>query len=213
MAANPTVVFGAGGHGRELRFQLDEAGFEVLAFVDEINCDRSVDRLQVMRPDQARERFPEALWHVAMGNIAARVRIVADLIGQGISLGSFISPGALVSPRARIDAPAQIFANTVVSEGVHIESFCIVNFGCVISHDARLGKFTYLSPGVLVTGNVHIDEQAWLGVGVSLRNGSTERPLRVGREAVVGAGACVVQDVPPRTTVAGVPATRLPKSV
>lgn len=207
--APASIVFGAGGHGRELRFQLEGAGSKVAAFVDELDEDRSVDELRVLRPERAREEYPDAHWHVAMGNIGARIRIVESLISQNVTLGSFISPAALVAPRARIDEPAQVFANVVVSEGAHLEGFCVVNFGCVISHDVRIRRFAYLSPGVCVAGHVHIGERAWLGVGVTVRNGSVERPLKLGAGVVVGAGACVIRDIAPGTTAAGVPAKAL----
>jgi serine acetyltransferase len=44
------------------------------------------------------------------------------------------------------------------------------------------------------------------GTGAVIRNGTPDRPLTIGDDVVIGAGACVVVDVPAGTTVAGVPA-------
>ncbi|MBL8155973.1 MAG: acyltransferase [Anaerolineae bacterium] len=65
---------------------------------------------------------------------------------------------------------------------------------------------TYYSPlreGGLpsTTGPVTIEDGAYLGAGVTVLHG-----VRIGRCAVVGAGALVREDVPPYTVVAGVPA-------
>ena len=48
---------------------------------------------------------------------------------------------------------------------------------------------------------VTLEDGAWLGAGAIVLPGVT-----VGRDAVVGAGAVVTRDVPPRTVVAGNPA-------
>lgn len=49
--------------------------------------------------------------------------------------------------------------------------------------------------------SVHIEHGAWLGAGVTVLPGVT-----IGHDAIVGAGAVVTKDVPPRMVVAGVPA-------
>jgi acetyltransferase-like isoleucine patch superfamily enzyme len=46
-----------------------------------------------------------------------------------------------------------------------------------------------------------VDDDAWLGVGVIVLSG-----VRIGKGAVVGAGAVVTHDVPDGAVVAGVPA-------
>lgn len=52
----------------------------------------------------------------------------------------------------------------------------------------------------LTRGGVHIDDHAWLGAGVVVLDG-----VRVGRDAVVGAGAVLTRSIDPFTVAAGVP--------
>jgi acetyltransferase-like isoleucine patch superfamily enzyme len=63
-----------------------------------------------------------------------------------------------------------------------------------------------LSPGVHVSGYVHIGRRVFIGTGVNIVNGKPGKPLVIGDDAIVAAGACVTRDVPPRCLVAGVPA-------
>lgn len=54
----------------------------------------------------------------------------------------------------------------------------------------------------IVADPIRIEQGVWIGAGATVLGGVT-----VGRDAVVAAGAVVTKDVPPRTMVAGVPAT------
>jgi acetyltransferase-like isoleucine patch superfamily enzyme len=50
-------------------------------------------------------------------------------------------------------------------------------------------------------GNIVIEDDAWLGVGVIVLSG-----VRIGRGAVVGAGSVVTSSIPDRAIAAGIPA-------
>ncbi|MCU4742808.1 acyltransferase [Natronoglomus mannanivorans] len=49
-----------------------------------------------------------------------------------------------------------------------------------------------------------VNEDAWIGADATILGGTT-----IGEQAIVGAGAVVTEDVPPRTVVGGVPAKKL----
>ena len=65
----------------------------------------------------------------------------------------------------------------------------------------RIGDHCYLSPGVVLSGDVAVEHGAFLGAGAVVVPG-----VRIGAGAVVAAGAVVIDDVPLGTTVIGVPA-------
>jgi acetyltransferase-like isoleucine patch superfamily enzyme len=57
------------------------------------------------------------------------------------------------------------------------------------------------APVVPIRGKIVIEDDAWIGAGaIILPN------VRIGEGAIVGAGAVVTEDVPPRAVVAGIPA-------
>lgn len=53
----------------------------------------------------------------------------------------------------------------------------------------------------LLPAAVHIEQQVWIGANVTICPG-----VRIGRGAIVAAGAVVTKDVAPGTLVGGVPA-------
>jgi acetyltransferase-like isoleucine patch superfamily enzyme len=69
-----------------------------------------------------------------------------------------------------------------------------------------IGDYVTFAPRVHCNGNVHIEDHAYIGTGAILRQGTPDKPLIIGRGAVVGMGAVVTKDVAPNTVVVGNPA-------
>ena len=72
-----------------------------------------------------------------------------------------------------------------------------------VTQHAESASRDYVSimPGVNIAGCVFLAEGCYLGTGCSIVQGKN-----VGKYAKVGAGAVVIEDVPPYSTVVGVPA-------
>jgi maltose O-acetyltransferase len=68
-------------------------------------------------------------------------------------------------------------------------------------NNSRLDLEPYVKEHLVKTAPVVIEDDVWLGTNAVVLPG-----VRVGRGAVVGAGAVVTEDVAPFTVVAGVPA-------
>jgi sugar O-acyltransferase (sialic acid O-acetyltransferase NeuD family) len=200
------VIYGAGGHGRELAFQLREIGRPVVAFIDDFNSDRTEQQTPVLSYRDAARLHPQATWHVAIGNISVREALLAKLRSEGLHVGGILGKHTIIAPTAVIDPTAQIFGHNVISDSCRIANDVIVNFGCTISHDVHIGSGSIVCPKVAVAGNVRIGKKVWLGVGCTIINGSVEKPVFIGDGSYVGAGACVIRDVLPDAVVYGVPA-------
>ena len=77
----------------------------------------------------------------------------------------------------------------------------IVFITCASPNMSRLREDNYVKTKCMKSAPITVEDDAWIGTGAIIFPG-----VKIGREAIVGAGAVVREDVPPRTIVAGVPA-------
>ena len=112
-----------------------------------------------------------------------------------------------------------------VSSDLVAHEFSFINEGCVLGPKVTLGRYVMLGPRVAVVGGDHnfsrpsvpiifsgrptvpstvIEDDAWIGFGAIVMAG-----VRIGRGAIVGAGAVVTKDVLPFEIRAGIPAKKI----
>lgn len=125
------------------------------------------------------------------------------VIGDEVRIWSTVERSKLFVERG---ATLLIGANTRVI-GAHISASVRVEIGrnvnlapyCVVIDDDYHSVTSHFEPGK--SAAVYIEDDAWIATRAVVLKG-----VRVGRGAVVAAGAVVTKDVPPYTLVAGVPA-------
>jgi sugar O-acyltransferase (sialic acid O-acetyltransferase NeuD family) len=201
-------IFGTGGHGRELAWvaRATWAGVPVRFVVDDASAAGTtvhglpVDVLADVEPDEADGVV------VALGSTAARRAVVARLEAGGHRTCGLVHPAVDVSGVAQLGHGAVLMPGVVLTVDAVVGEHVHVNVGCTVSHDALLDAYATMSPGVHLAGWVHVGEDAFIGTGASVGNGTPERRRLIGAGSVVGAGACVIDDVPPGALFAGVPA-------
>jgi serine O-acetyltransferase len=104
----------------------------------------------------------------------------------------------------RVVFAVQLPAETRVGRGVKLG---YSGLGTVIHPRAVIGDRVQIGPGVVVGGRSEIyevpviEDDVQLGVGAKILG-----PVRVGRGAIVGANAVVLNDVPPGAVMGGIPA-------
>ena len=70
-----------------------------------------------------------------------------------------------------------------------------------------VGDYSILAPGAVVSGSVQIEQSCYIGAPSAIRQN-----LKIGRGVLVGMGAVVTRDIPPKTVVVGVPAKPVRRS-
>ena len=125
-------------------------------------------------------------------------------IGELTRVGPFVE----IQRGARIGARCKIQSHTFICDGVEIGDEVFVGHNVVFINDKRPRATT--EAGHLQAGDDWRLERTVVERGASLGSGAVIMGgVRIGRDALVGAGAVVTRDVEPGTTVAGNPARPL----
>lgn len=196
------VVMSPGGQGRDTLDALFAAGVPVVGVLDGgENADRLGDVPLLGPPDSWWRHLAPDIAFVLATSSSHRLALAAELLAAGGALASVHHPTAVISSRAALGRGVIVLAGTVIGPDSRIGDLCIINALCNLDHDTTLGAGVNFGPGVTLAGGVTVEDGAFLGVRATVTPG-----LRIGRNAVVGAGAVVIHDVPEGVTVAGVPA-------
>jgi acyl-[acyl carrier protein]--UDP-N-acetylglucosamine O-acyltransferase len=88
-------------------------------------------------------------------------------------------------------------------------TFFHANIYSYVEHDCTIGDYVTFAPRVNCNGHVVIKDFAYLGAAAAIRQGKPGVPVVIGRDAVVGMGAIVLNGVAEEEVVAGNPARPL----
>lgn len=123
-----------------------------------------------------------------------------------------IEPGAVIRDQVEIGDNAVIMMGAVINIGAIIGAGSMIDMGAILGGRATVGKNCHVGAGAVLAGVIEppsaepvvIEDDVLIGANAVVLEG-----IRVGKGAVVAAGAIVVDDVAPYTVVAGVPAKKI----
>lgn len=166
-------------------------GVEVISLTEFLstNCDQRYFNIAISK-SEARERIskmiPASLAKPFSITAATHIALANNQVGEGGFFAHF----------------------THITSNIKIGKFFHSNIGCIIGHDCIIGDYVTLGPDVKCNGWVRIEDHAYIGAGAIIKDG-TDKPIVIGKGAVVGMGAVVTKSVPPGVTVVGNPAKPL----
>lgn len=125
----------------------------------------------------------------------------------------------------QVDRTFYMVGGSFVSGDLVAKEYAFINTGCWVCPRVTMGRYVMLGPGVTIIGADHrldvpgrpmifagrpempqtvLEDDVWIGANATILAG-----VRIGRGAVIAAGAVVTKDVPPYEIHAGVPAKKI----
>ncbi|HJY15292.1 MAG TPA: UDP-3-O-(3-hydroxymyristoyl)glucosamine N-acyltransferase, partial [Nitrososphaeraceae archaeon] len=93
-------------------------------------------------------------------------------------------------------------SDTIIGDGTKLDALVHV------AHNVIIGRNCELTAGTIIGGSTTVGDTSWMGLNCTLKN-----KIKIGNKVIVGAGACVIHDVPDEDIVAGVPAKSIKHKV
>ena len=209
------ILWGGTGQAKVVRPIIEYYGAKVVAVFDDtptlpppfsdVELYRGYEQFQMWIKSRNRQGIG---FCVTIGNPHGRVRIRLHdlLVKEGLTPVTAVHPTAWVADNATIGSGSQILAGAIIGPETRIGRQCIISTNASVDHECVLEDGVEVAPGATLCGLVHASVNAWICAGATILP-----RIRVGADAIVGAGAVVVKDVPDGITVVGVPAAPLPK--
>lgn len=206
------AIFGAGGFGREIAPLLPSpslpdagrgAGDHVVFAVDapELGVEQVNGRPLISFEKLCGPEHLDRAVLVALGDSRLRRQVVERCRAAGLTFGRLQAVTHVRYDDVVVGDGAVFCDFTMVTSNARIGEHFQCNIYSYVAHDCVIGDFVTFAPQVGCNGNVHIEDDVYVGTGAVIKPG-----VRIGRGAVIGMGAVVTKDVPAYTTVVGNPA-------
>ena len=174
-------IVGAGGFGREAVWIVErinkaagEPVWNVIGFADDDPAKASGNfegYPMLGSVEKASHDNPGASVFIAVATSATRREIYARLRGHDFPV--LIDPSAQGSPTTEFRHGTLISVEAVVSVGTDIGKFAIISSRAGVGHDATVGDFCNLAPGVTVSEHAHVGQDVHMCANSCVAHGVT----------------------------------------
>lgn len=203
-----SIIIGSGTYGEVYLAYLQEAGVEVVGFLDDDPKyhGQKVRDIPVLGPISLLETLKEThgveAVYCPLGNNKLRVKFLSMARELGYETPNYIHPSVLISPHVTIGKGVYILLGTTIMPYTVIKDYVMISMGVHLAHHNVLDEGVFLSTGCNFGASIHAHKYAYCGISSTIMTGMHE----LGEDCLIGAGAVVIKDVPAGAVMAGVPA-------
>lgn len=201
-----SVIIGAGTYGEVYLAYLQEAGVDIVGFIDDAPKSDNVRGVPVLGGmeclPQLKEVYGVEAIYCPLGNNKLRVKFLLYAKELGYQTPNFIHPSVVISPNVTIGNGVYILLGTTIMPHTTIKDYTMISMGVHLAHHTVLEEGVFLSTGCNFGASIVAHKYAYCGISSTIMTGLHE----LGEDCLIGAGAVVIRDVEPKAVVAGVPA-------
>ncbi len=188
------VLFGYGGHAREVMSQMGE---KLKCYVDDEHVNEYTLPISKFNP------FEEEIM-IVVSNPVDREDMVKKLPKE-TKFFSFIHPTTLImDDNIEIGEGSFIGAYSILTTNIKLGKHTLLNRGNHIGHDTKVGNYLSMMPGSIISGNVKIGDRVYMG-----NNSSVREKIEICDEVTIGMNGGVVKNIKNSGVYVGLPVKKI----
>jgi sugar O-acyltransferase (sialic acid O-acetyltransferase NeuD family) len=188
------ALIGYGGHAREIISQIGE---DLTCFVDDKYVSEKTKPLSEFNPN-------DYVVMVAVGNSKDRFDIV-NRLPKDTKYFTWIHPTALIMGNdIEIGEGSFIGAYSILTTNIKLGKHALLNRSVQIGHDCEIGDYFSAMPGSIVSGNVNLGNNVYVGTNSSIRE-----KISICNDVIIGLNSGVVKNINESGIYVGLPASKI----
>lgn len=195
------ILIGAGGHAKSVVDAIDNSKYELCGFIDENKKGKHLEIPIFGAQIEDITNYKEFSYFVSIGDVYYRKSWFDKIINMDLNVINIIDSSAIISPSAKIGIGNFVGKMSVINANAKIGNNNIINTKSLIEHECIVGNNTHISTNSVINGNVEVEDNVFMGSS-SVCNGQ----LKIGHDTIIGSGTVIIENVPARVTMVGVPA-------
>lgn len=200
------IIVGAGTYG-EVYAEYLKQDYKILGFIDDNVTLKGqyINGVQVLGNLDWLIENGDLLINIfiPIGNTRVKKNMLEKVRQYGFPTPNYIHPSVNIDPSVKLGANAiYILQGSIVMPLATIHDDVMISSSTTISHHTIVEEGVFVSFGVKIGASLRVKTCAYIGIGAIIMTGVNE----VGQDALIGAGAVVIKDVPDNAVVVGNPA-------
>ncbi|MDH1977201.1 acetyltransferase [Aliarcobacter butzleri] len=148
---------------------------------------------------------------IAIADYKLRNKIYLELKSKKVNFPNIFHKSCFISNSSIVGESSILCPFVTLTSNVKIGKNFQANIYSYIAHDCTIGDNVTFAPSVKCNGNVVIEDNVYIGTGVIIHQGKSNKPLRIGKGSVIAAGSVVTKSIEAGKIMFGNPAIEFTK--
>jgi len=190
------AIIGSGDLGQQIAYYaISDNHYDKVIFFDDFTDKKSVNGFLLAGNSDSIEKefllksFDELIIGIGYKHLEIRKKMYERFDGK-IPFGKIIHSSSWLDKSSKIGVGGVIYPRCSIDANVVIENNTIINIGCTVAHDTRIGNHCFLSPRVALAGFIDVEEQCILGI-----NSTIIDSVKIISKTQIGGGTVVIKSI------------------
>ncbi|NRF39142.1 acetyltransferase [Pedobacter foliorum] len=196
-------IIGYSGHGFVVADAAHMVGLSLEFYCERFETERNPFKLKYLGFDGDKDFIgwkEDYKFILGVGDNQIRNAIALRVLANKKELLNVVHPDALISSYVEMGIGNFISKRAAVNPLASIGDFCILNTGCIVEHECKIGNAVHIAPGAVLAGNVEVGDFTFIGANSVIKQG-----VKIGSNVIIGAGSVILKDIADHKKIVGNP--------